>query len=82
MDSTQRCRDQAAECHRIMSNAPTKEQAQLLGNMSSSWSRLAGQIDRYNQLAREQSRIPRAGGASLEQLEQRTSVDGSASQPD
>jgi hypothetical protein len=82
VDSTQRCRDQAAECLRIMNSAPTKDQAQLLGNMSISWSRLAGQIDRYNQLAREQSRIPRGGDVSLEQLEQRISVGGRDLQPD
>ena len=72
MDSTQRCRDQAAECRRIMKSAPTKDQAHLLANMSSTWSRLAGQIDRYNQVAREQSRILPAEAASWEQLEPRT----------
>ena len=82
MDSTQRCRDQAAECRRIMKSAPTKDQAQLLGNMSSTWSRLAGQIDRYNQVAREQNRIPRADAASLKQPEPRTSVGGGARQPE
>jgi hypothetical protein len=38
--------------------------------------------DRYNQLAREQSRVPHAGAISLEQLEQRISVGGRDLQPD
>jgi hypothetical protein len=54
MDSAQHCRDQAAECVRLMDSAPTKDQARLLGNISVSWSRLAGQIDRYNALVRDQ----------------------------
>jgi hypothetical protein len=60
MESAQRCKDQAAECICLMNSAPTKDQARSLRNISFSWSRLAGQIDRYNQLAREQSRIDRA----------------------
>jgi hypothetical protein len=62
MDSAQRCRDQAAECVRLMNSAPTKDQARLLENISISWSRLAGQIDRYNELVREQDRITRESG--------------------
>jgi hypothetical protein len=62
MDSAQRCRDQAAECIRLMNSAPTKDQARLLENISISWSRLAGQIDRYNELVREQDRITRESG--------------------
>jgi hypothetical protein len=62
MDSAQRCRDQAAECVRLMNSAPTKDQARLLENISISWSRLAGQIDRYNELVREQDRNTRQAG--------------------
>jgi hypothetical protein len=62
MDSAQRCRDQAAECVRLINSAPTKDQARLLENISISWSRLAGQIDRYNELVREQDRITRESG--------------------
>jgi hypothetical protein len=39
-----------------MSLAPCEAQALVLRNLSSSWSRLAGQIDRYNALIREHSR--------------------------
>jgi hypothetical protein len=62
MDSAQRCRDQAAECVRLMNSAPTKDQVRLLENISISWSRLAGQIDRYNELVREQDRNARESG--------------------
>jgi hypothetical protein len=62
MDSAQRCRDQAAECVRLMNSGPTKDQARLLENISISWSRLAGQIDRYNELVREQDRNSRESG--------------------
>ena len=54
MDDAQHCKDQAAECVRLMDFAPTKDQARLLGNISVSWSRLAGQIDRYSALVRDQ----------------------------
>jgi hypothetical protein len=56
MDSAQRCRDQAAECLRLVKSAQSKYEAEVLRNISSSWSRLAGQIDRYNALVREQGR--------------------------
>jgi hypothetical protein len=59
MDSSQRCRDQAAECLRLVKLAQSKQEAEVLRNISSSWTRLAGQIDRYNALVREQGRIIR-----------------------
>jgi hypothetical protein len=59
MDSAQRCRDQAKECLRLMKSTQSKAEAEVLRNISSSWSRLAGQIDRYNALVREQGRIYR-----------------------
>jgi hypothetical protein len=42
-----------------MELALNKDQAEVLKNLSQSWSRLAGQIDRYNELVREQDRIAR-----------------------
>ena len=54
MDSTQYCRDQAAKCLRLMKLAPNEDEAEVLKNLSQSWSRLAGQIDRYQALMREQ----------------------------
>jgi hypothetical protein len=56
MDSAQHCQNQAAECLRLMKLAQSKDEAQILRNLSQSWSRLAGQIDRYNALMREQGR--------------------------
>jgi hypothetical protein len=60
MDSVQHCRDQATECVRLMKSAPTKDQARLLENISISWARLTGQIDRHDALVREQGRGPAA----------------------
>jgi hypothetical protein len=39
-----------------MKLAQSEDEAEVLRNLSSSWSRLAGQIDRYNALKREQGR--------------------------
>jgi len=54
MDSAQHCQNQAAECHRLMKLASNEDEAELLKNLSQSWSRLAGQIDRYQTFMREQ----------------------------
>jgi hypothetical protein len=59
MDSTQRCQDQAAECRRLMKSTQSKVEAEVLRNIASSWLRLAGQIDRYNALVRQQGRTAR-----------------------
>ncbi len=57
MDGAQHCGDQSAEYHRLMKSALSKAEAQLLRNLSASgWSRLAGQIERYNALVCEQRR--------------------------
>jgi hypothetical protein len=54
MFSAQDCRDQAAECAGLMNSAANKDQARQLGNIAASWTRLAGQIERYNMLLRQQ----------------------------
>ncbi len=59
MDSAQHCQDQSAECRRLVKLAQSEAEAEALRNISSSWSRLATQIDRYNALIREQRRIVR-----------------------
>jgi hypothetical protein len=56
MDSAQHCRDQSAECRRLMKLAQSEAEAEVLRNLSISWARLAGQIDRYNAIVREQGR--------------------------
>jgi hypothetical protein len=42
-----------------MEKAQSKDEAQVLANISQSWSRVAGQIDRYHAIMREQLRIVR-----------------------
>jgi hypothetical protein len=56
MDSAQHCQDQAAECRRLVKLAQSEAEADALRNLARSWAGLAGQIDRYNALVREQSR--------------------------
>ena len=56
MHSVQHCRDQAAECLRLMRLAQSEGEVAVLKYLSQSWSRLAGQTDRYNALRREQGR--------------------------
>ena len=56
MDSAKHCEDQSAECLRLMKRAQSAAEAAMLRNISQSWARLAGQIDRYDALMREQTR--------------------------
>jgi hypothetical protein len=56
MDSVQHCLDQAAECLRLSKAAKSDAEAKSLSNLSQSWTRLAGQIDRYHALMRELAR--------------------------
>jgi hypothetical protein len=64
MDSVQHCQNQAAECLRLMNLAPNEAKAEVLKNLAQSWSRLAGQIDRYQALMREQRCIIQNKAAS------------------
>jgi hypothetical protein len=57
VDSTQHCLDQSAECRRLAQLAQSEAEAQVLKNLSRTWSGLAGQIDRYNTLMRGQRRV-------------------------
>jgi hypothetical protein len=61
MDSAQHCRDQSEECRRLILLARSETEAHALKNISRNWLGLAGQIDRYNALMREQRR----GGEGL-----------------
>jgi hypothetical protein len=56
MDDAQHCQDQAAEYRALIKKAQSKDEAEVLKNICSSWSRLAGQIDRYCAIVREQRR--------------------------
>jgi|HubBroStandDraft_5_1064220.scaffolds.fasta_scaffold828052_1 hypothetical protein len=53
MDSAQRCRDQASECLHLANLSRNENEAEMLKNISSSWSRLANQIDRYTAIMRK-----------------------------
>jgi hypothetical protein len=57
MDNAKHCQEQAAECLRLMRVAESTAEAEMLKYIAQSWSRLAGQIDRYNALVRDQRRI-------------------------
>ena len=56
MDSTQRCQDQAAECRSLMNSSRSEAEAKVLKELAQSWTRVAGQIDRYHALMRELAR--------------------------
>ena len=56
MDSVH-CLNQSAECRRLMKLAQSEAEAHALKVISRSWLGLAGQIDRYNALMREQRRV-------------------------
>jgi hypothetical protein len=56
MDSAQHCQDHSAECLRLVKLAQSEAEAHALKNLSRTWTGLAGQIDRYNALKREQGR--------------------------
>ena len=51
MDSAKRCRDQSAECHRLMKLAQSQTEARVLRDLAHSWIRLANQTDRYTALS-------------------------------
>src|SRR5438105_3458067 len=52
MDSAERCRDQSAECLRLMKLTQSETEARVLRDIAQSWVRLANQIDRYTALAK------------------------------
>jgi hypothetical protein len=62
MDSAQHCLEQSAECRRLMKSARSEAEAYALRLLARSWSGLAGQIDRYNALVREQRRVGQDAG--------------------
>jgi hypothetical protein len=57
MDSANHCQDQSAECLRLMKLAQSAAEVEMLRSISRSWKGLAGQIDRYNALMRDQRRV-------------------------
>ncbi len=53
MYSAKDCRDQSEKCRRLEASAQSEAEADALRNIAYSWSRLAGQIDRYDALMRK-----------------------------
>jgi hypothetical protein len=53
MDSAQRCRDQSAECLRLMRLTQSAAESTMLKNLSSSWNKIANQTERYTYLMRK-----------------------------
>ena len=58
MDSAERCRDQSAECLRLMKLTQSETEARVLRDIAQSWVRLANQIDRYTALAKSNGPNP------------------------
>lgn len=56
MDTAQHCQDQAKECQRLVKSAQNEAEVKFLKELAQSWSRVAGQIDRYQAHKREQLR--------------------------
>lgn len=52
MDTANRCRDQSAECLRLMGLAESEAEARVLRSLSDSWVRVANQTERYAQFKR------------------------------
>jgi hypothetical protein len=57
-----------------MKSVQNEAEAEVLRNLSQSWSRLAGQIDRYNALVRDQDRAARIRAVSTKNPRQTASV--------
>ena len=57
MQALQYCREQSAECRRLLKIAQSEAEAVALRNISQSLTRLAGQIDRYNALVRDNGEL-------------------------
>ena len=55
LDTARHCRGQAAEYLRLMKSAHSADEAGVLRNISQCWSRLAGQLDRYEAMMRRKS---------------------------
>ena len=61
MDNAEYCRSQAQECRRLLGFPQSEAAAQVLRNLSQSWTRLANQADLYRDIVR-QGGVPSVGG--------------------
>ena len=55
MDNAEHCQIQAQECRRLLASPQSEAAAQVLRNLSRSWVMVAGQIDRYAAIVREET---------------------------
>jgi hypothetical protein len=55
MDNAEHCQIQAQECLRLLDLPQSEAAAQVLKNLSRSWVMIAGQIDRYAVIVREEA---------------------------
>jgi hypothetical protein len=55
MDNAEHCQIQAQECRRLLALPQSGHAAQVLKNLSRSWVMIAGQIDRYAEIVREEA---------------------------
>jgi hypothetical protein len=55
MVNAEHCQIQAQECRRLLALPQSEAAAQALRNLCQSWVRIAGQIDRYAALMREET---------------------------
>ena len=51
--TSKHCKEQSAECRRLMKSAQSDAEVKILKDISYSWARLAGQVDRYHALVRD-----------------------------
>jgi hypothetical protein len=54
MDTPQHCLDQSAECRRLTKFTHSEAEVYSLALLARTWAALAGQIDRYIKILREQ----------------------------
>jgi hypothetical protein len=55
MDSAEHCRMQSEECRRLLASAQNEAETSVLTYLSRSWLMIAGQIDRYAALMRDEA---------------------------
>jgi len=55
MDNAQHCLGQAQECRRLLALTQSEAIASVLKNLARSWVMIAGQIDRYAALMRDEA---------------------------
>lgn len=68
MDTPQHCLDQSAECRRLMKFAHSEAEVYSLALLARTWAALAGQIDRYIKIIREQRGVVSPEGAGEQGL--------------